>query len=243
VSTAEWTGVPLSDVLERASVKTDGQELIFHGADGGAVEGHPGMTRFERSLTLDQAREVQPLLAHAMNGEPLPVQHGYPLRLIVPGWYGVASVKWLTAIDVADQPFRGYFQHERYFFEWDDNRRAREPLTLQRIRALITEPTQDQELETGELTIRGVAWSGLGPIARVDVSIGDGPWEEAHLQGEPARHHWQWWELTTRVRGPETITIRARASDIAGRTQPRQPEWNRLGYGANPIQEISVRVR
>ena len=244
VSTAEWRGVPLSDVLEGAGVKADARELIFHGADGGAVDGHSGVTRFERSLTLDQAREVQPLLAYEMNGEPLPIQHGYPLRLIVPGWYGVASVKWLTAIDVTDRPFRGYFQHERYFLEWDDNRRpAREPLTLQRIRALITEPTQHQELDRGEMTVRGVAWSGLGPIARIDVRIGDGPWEEGQLQGEPVRHSWQWWELTTRVPGPQTITIRARATDITGQTQPDEPQWNRLGYGANPVQEISVRVR
>lgn len=244
VSTAEWTGVRLTDVLGQAGLKPNAQDVIFRGADGGAVGGHTGMTRFKRSLKLDEARESQPLLAYAMNGEPLPSQHGYPLRLIVPGWYGIASVKWLTAVEVTDRRFNGYFQNERYFYEWDDNRQpAREPVTLQRVRALITEPRPDQELEPGDMTLRGVAWSGAAPIARVEVSIGEGPWAEAHLLGEPTRHSWRWWEMSTRLdrRGP--IAIRARATDFAGRTQPPQAKWNRLGYGANPVHEVLMRIR
>jgi len=244
VSTAEWAGVPLSDVLDRAGLKPEAHEVIFRGADGGSVGGHPGITHFERSLTLDEAREFQPLLADAMNGEPLPIQHGYPLRVIVPGWYGFASVKWLTEVEITDLTFSGYFQHERYFYEWEGNRQpAREPVTLQRVRALIIEPAADQELEPGDLTIRGLAWSGAAPIARVEVTIGDGPWEDAHLVGEATRRSWQWWETTTRVRHPGATTIRARATDLAGRTQPPRPEWNRLGYGANAIQEVAVRIR
>ena len=244
VSTAEWAGVPLSAVLDRAGPKPEAHEVIFRGADGGSVGGHPGMTHFERSLTLDEAREFQPLLAYAMNEEPLPIQHGYPLRVIVPGWYGVASVKWLTGIEVTHLTFSGYFQHERYFYEWEGDRQpAREPVTLQRVRALIIEPADDQELEPGDLTIRGLAWSGAGPIARVEVSIGDGPWQDAHLVGEPTRRSWQWWETMTRVQRAGPTTIRARATDLAGRMQPERPEWNRLGYGANAVQEVAVRIR
>jgi len=229
---------------DRAGVKPGAHDVIFRGADGGTVGGHTGITHFERSLKLDEAREFQPLLAYAMNREPLPIQHGYPLRLIVPGWYGVASVKWLTEIDITDVTFSGYFQQERYLYEWDDNRQpAREPVTLQRVRALITEPAPGQELESGDVTVRGLAWSGAAPIARVEVSIGGAPWEEAHLVGEPLRNSWQWWEMTTRVHRPGTITIRARATDLAGGTQPQQPDWNRLGYGANAVQEVAVRIR
>jgi DMSO/TMAO reductase YedYZ molybdopterin-dependent catalytic subunit len=244
VSTAEWTGVPLVEVLDRAGIKAEAREMVFRGADGGTVDGRTGITRFERSLKLDEAQRSRALLAYAMNGEPLPIQHGYPLRVVVPGWYGVASVKWLTEIEVADVAFSGYFQSAKYFYEWERNGQVvREPVTLQRVRALITEPQPDQELGPGDLAIRGVAWSGAAPIARVEVSIGGGSWEEVHLVGEPQRHSWQWWELLTEVHRPGTITIRAGASDLAGRTQPQQPEWNRLGYGVNAVQEVTVRIR
>lgn len=244
VSTAEWTGVPLSDVLDRAGLKPDAHEVIFRGADRGTVGGERGVTRFERSLKLDEARESHALLAYSMNGEPLPVQHGFPLRVIVPRWYAVASVKWLTEIEVTDVAFNGYFQHDKYVYEWEDNHQpAREPVTLQRVRALITEPAPNQELEPGEMTVRGVAWSGVASIARVEVSIGGRPWEKCQLSGEPMRHSWQWWEMRTRVNRGPSVAIRARATDRAGRSQPLEPEWNRLGYGANALHEITVQVR
>src|SRR5712692_3087863 len=244
VSTAEWTGVPLREVLDRAGVKTGARGILFRGADGGKVPGGSEPIRFERSLKLDDARSSEALLAFAMNGEPLPIQHGHPLRLVVPGWYGVSSVKWLTEIAAIDQPFGGYFQTEKYCYEWNQaGEVVREPVTLQRVRALITEPGPDQEREQGELLVRGVAWSGAAPIARVEVSVGAGPWEGARLLGERQRHSWQWWELSTRVNRPGRTSLRARATDLAGRTQPEQPAWNRLGYGGNAIQEVSVCVR
>jgi len=241
VSTAEWTGVPLREVLDRAGVKAATREIVFRGADGGNVPGRSGPIHFERSLKLDDARDSEVLLAYAMNGEPLPVQHGHPLRLVVPGWYGVSSVKWLTGIEANDHPFSGYFQTERYWYEWEHA--AREPVTLQRVRALITEPGPDQERDQGQLVVRGVAWSGAAAIARVEVSLGGGPWQEARLLGERHRHSWQWWELSTWVGRPGRTSLRARATDLAGRAQPEQPEWNRLGYGGNAIQEMPVRVQ
>ncbi len=243
VSTAEWTGVPLVAVLERAGIRSAGREILLRGADAGAVRGRVGTTSFERSLTLDQARQSGAILAYAMNGEPLPVGHGYPLRVIVPGWYGVASVKWLTHIEVLDRPFRGYFQAEKYVYEWErDGHLITEPVTLQRVRALITEPRPDQHIDPGDLAIRGLAWSGAAAIARVDVSVGGGPWQEARLLGDGSRHSWQRWELIIQLRRPGPITIRARATDLAGRTQPDRPEWNRLGYGSNAIQEVPIRL-
>ena len=117
---------------------------------------------------------------------------------------------------------------------------VREPVTLQQVRSLIIEPKADREVTRGELTIRGVAWSGAAPIARVEVRIGDDPWQEVQLVGERHGHSWQWWELITRVDRPGPTVVRARATDLAGRTQLEEPQWNRLGYGNNTIQKVSV---
>jgi DMSO/TMAO reductase YedYZ molybdopterin-dependent catalytic subunit len=244
VSTAEWTGVPLIEILDRVGLDPGAREVLFRGADAGTLPASTDTIRFERSLTLDVARNAEALLAYAMNGEPLSVQHGYPLRLVVPGWYAVTSVKWLTEIEVIGQAFRGHFQASSYVYEWPrDGRVVREPVTLQRVRALITEPGAGQDVDRGELAIRGVAWSGAAEIARVDVRVGDGAWRATRLVGERKRHAWQWWELLTCIETPGPITLRARASDRAGGTQPEEPEWNRLGYGNNAIQEVTVRVR
>ena len=233
----------MEEVLDRAGVNASAREVLFRGADGGPVEGHSEPIRFERSLKLDVARDSEALLAYAMNGESLPIQHGYPLRLVVPGWYAVASVKWLTEIELIDRAFDGYFQTDRYQYEWEqDGEVIREPVTLQRVRSLITEPSADEEVEPGELVVRGVAWSGAAAIARVEVSIDDGPWQEARLVGERKRHGWQWWELLARVERPGSVALRARATDLAGRSQPEEPEWNRLGYGSNAVREVPVRV-
>lgn len=243
VSTAEWTGVPLVEILDRAGISGTAQEVLFRGADGGRVDGQSELVRFERSLKLDQARDADVLLAYAMNGEPLPIQHGYPLRLIVPGWYAVASVKWLDEITLIERPFAGHYQCDKYWYECErDGELVREPVTLQRVRALITEPGPDREVPRGELAIRGVAWSGAASIARVDVSVGGGIWQEARLVSERNRHSWQWWELIARVHEPGAVTLRARATDLAGRSQPEHAEWNRLGYGNNTIQSVPIRV-
>lgn len=243
VSTAEWTGVPLVEVLDRAGPTPGAREVLFRGADSGTVEDSSGPIHFERSLTLDEARTCEVLLAYAMNGEPLPTQHGYPLRAIVPRWYAVASVKWLSDIELIDTAFTGFFQSERYFYEWQrDEATVQEPVRLQRVRSLITEPTEDQVLPLGEGVIRGVAWSGAAPIAQVEVSIADGPWQPAQLIGRRQPHSWQWWELLTRLEQPGVVTVRSRATDLAGRVQPEQPEWNRLGYGGNAIQPVAIRV-
>ena len=243
VSTAEWTGVPLVEVLDRAGIGAKASEVVFRGVDSGTVPGQTEVIRYERSLSLDDARDSEALLAYAMNGEALPIQHGYPLRVVVPRWYGMTSVKWVTEIKVVDHPFGGHFQANAYFYErLREGQVIREPLTLQRVRSLITEPSADEQVEGDEHAIRGVAWSGAGPIARVQVSLGDGAWQEAHLVGERHRHSWQWWELITRIDRPGTATIRARATDVAGRTQPEEARWNRLGYGNNAIQEVSVHI-
>jgi DMSO/TMAO reductase YedYZ molybdopterin-dependent catalytic subunit len=244
VSTAEWTGVPLAEVLDQAGIKADAREVLFRGVDRGTVPTRTAPVHFERSLTLDEVSSSEILLAYAMNGEPLAVQHGYPLRVIVPGWYAVASVKWLSEVELIDRSFTGYYQHDVYMYEWNrEGKLIREPATLQRVRSLITEPSANSEVARGELAIRGVAWSGVAPIAGVEVSIANSPWQQARMLGERSRNSWQWWELLTRIASPGAINIRARATDLAGNTQPDDAEWNRLGYGNNVIQQVSIAVR
>ena len=243
VSTAEWTGVPLAELLDRAGVKPGAREVVFRGADGASAAKSGSAGRFERSLTLDEVRQREVLLAYAMNGEPLPAQHGYPVRVIVPGWYGVAAVKWLAEIEVIDHPFSGHFQTEKYVYEWErDGNVEKEPVSLQRVRALITQPSADEVVQIGPTAVRGLAWSGVAPIARVEVSVNGDAWQPAQLLDASSRHCWQRWELIVRVDRRGRNSVRARAIDEAGRTQPEQPEWNRQGYGNNTIHEVSIRA-
>jgi len=243
VSTAEWTGVPLVELLDRAGMQPGATEIVFRGADAGRVAGSDAAVRFERSLPVDQVRDLDALLAYSMNGEPLSAAHGYPLRLIVPCWYAVASVKWLSEIVVTDRAFDGYFQATKYWYEWvRDGHEEREPVTLLNVRALIVAPGPGMRLARGEMVIRWVAWSGVASIARVELSLNGGSWQEARMIGEGRPGAWQWWELLSSVEQAGPLVIRARATDMAGRTQPDQAEWNRLGYGNNSIHAVEAYV-
>jgi DMSO/TMAO reductase YedYZ molybdopterin-dependent catalytic subunit len=244
VSSARWTGVPLADVLALAGIAPRGSEVVFRGADSGIVDGVAGPVRYERSLSVPDALQAGALLVYEMNGEPLPARHGFPVRLVVPGWYAVASVKWLTDMEVTEEPFTGYFQDTHYVYEWQrDGRRVREPVRLQRVRALITAPASGHRLQAGDLHIGGVAWSGSAPITRVEVGVGNGPWQDARLVGEPEGYGWQRWELFVAGLPPGLALIRARAYDAAGHDQLTEPEWNSLGYGGNFVHEVAVTLR
>ena len=243
VSSAEWAGVRLDVVLDRAGVRAEASELVFRGADRGTVDGSAEPIWFERSLAVDDARESGALLAYSMNGEPLPVRHGAPLRLVVPGWYAVASVKWLTGIRVDSAAFDGYFQADHYAYEWSrGDTVVREPVRMQQVRALITEPRSGQRHSIDQLTVCGVAWSGVAPIARVEVSVAGDAWQDASLIGESSTHGWQRWEHLAQAGRPGETTIRARATDLAGHTQEERPEWNRRGYGGNFVHEVRLLV-
>lgn len=245
VGTATWTGVPLRRVLEEAGPRASGVEVAFTGADHGHYKGGADI-HFVRSLSV--ARALDPatgvLIAWAMNGEPLNADHGAPLRLLVPGWYGMGAVKWLARIEVLEAPYQGQFQTKSYVFEWPD--RAWEPVTAMRPRALITAPVEDETLSPGIVTVRGKAWSGGGPITAVEVSIdGAGEWQPATLAPPTGENIWQEWSFDWTL-GPQEIgrhVVRARATDAAGATQPDMPEWNRLGYGNNAAQVLVVYVR
>jgi DMSO/TMAO reductase YedYZ molybdopterin-dependent catalytic subunit len=247
VGNARWTGARLADVLDLAGIRPSASEIVFRGADRGTVDGSPGPVAFERSLGVGQVRESGALLAYAMNGEPLPARHGFPVRLVVPGQYAVASVKWLTEITVTDRPFDGFFQAAHYVFEWQRGGTAvREPVGQSRVRALITSPGTGDELACGSFAVCGVAWSGAATVTRVEVSLDGREWRAADMDGASGPHGWQRWHLLARTGAAGEITIRARATDRAGHTQPEQPEqpeWNRMGYGGNFIHQVHLRLR
>jgi DMSO/TMAO reductase YedYZ molybdopterin-dependent catalytic subunit len=243
VGTARWTGAPLHLLLERAAPRADGVEVFFGGADHGPYKGGPDIS-FGRSLAraraLDPAAEV--LVAWAMNDAPLPPDHGAPLRLVVPGWYGMASVKWLARIEVLTAPYVGQFQTTSYQFEWPD--RAREAVTTILPRALITDPAPGDTLPRGPFTVRGKAWSGTGPITAVEVSIdGAGDWQPAQVAPPTGPYQWQEWHFDWSGAEPGRHVFRARATDAAGNCQPDSPAWNRLGYGNNAVQVLAFDVR
>ncbi|MFL5842967.1 MAG: sulfite oxidase [Thermoleophilaceae bacterium] len=251
VSTARWTGALLHDVLEQAGPASDGVDVRFEGADHGAYHLNPVLAEtdkdnltFVRALPLahaiDPAAEI--LIAYQMNGEPLGPDHGAPFRLVVPHWYAVASVKWLKRIDVLTESFSGEFQTGHYIYEWPD--RPHEPVELMRVRARITDPLNGAVIDQGTRTVRGKAWSGTGPVTKVEVSFtGEGDWHSADVERAKGPYQWQDWSFDWDAGDVGRHTVRARATDAAGHVQPEVPPWNRLGYGNNAIEVIYVDVR
>lgn len=242
VSTAEWTGTPLRAVLELAGLRPTAREVMFEGADHGSYPKAGKPLTFARSLLLAQALHPDTLLAYAMNGEPLPTQHGFPVRLVVPGWYAMASVKWIRRIEVIEQAFQGFFQVDQYIMAHPERgETAKTPLSTMRVRSLITTPAEGATLPRGRQFIRGLAWSGAAQVKLVEVSTdGGATWEPASFTTEPLRYAWRAWEYLWDAAAPGPAILQSRAFDEAGNTQPETPEWNRLGYANNAIQHLPV---
>lgn len=237
LGTALFAGTRLRDVLALAGVQDDAVECVFSGADQGIAD-EAGHIRFQRSLPIAVALSDDPLVVWSMNDAPLTLDHGAPVRLVVPHYYAVASVKWLVDIDVVDTPFDGHFQQDRYVYRAPGTETA--PVTNMRVRSLITSHAHDTRIDAGEQTIEGIAWSGDGTIARVDVATSDdGPWLPATL--EPAQEPGAAVRWHVRVALDEgTHVLRARATDSSGNAQPLTPVWNELGYGNNVVHSIDV---
>ena len=228
--------------LRAAAPSANGIDVTFEGADHGRYDHHQDIG-FVRSLTLGQASDpaADILIAYEMNGEPLSSDHGAPFRLIVPGWYGMASVKWLSRINVLTDPYEGEFQTDHYMYHYVDQ--PSEPVTRMRVRARITEPAPRSNIVAGSCRVRGKAWSGAGPVTSVEVSLtGEGEWLPADLQPPRGQYQWQDWSFEWRTATVGRHTLRARATDAAGNTQPEVPQWNRLGYGNNAIEVQYVDV-
>ncbi|MFI7357698.1 sulfite oxidase [Streptomyces avidinii] len=249
VGTADWTGVPLRLVLAAAGVRPDAVEAVFTGADHGIERGVE--QDYRRSLPVAAATGDDPevLIAYAMNGLPLPPQHGFPLRLVVPGWYGMAHVKWLREITLVDTPFTGFQQAVAYRYRRsaDDPDDPGEPVTLIAPRALMVPPgfpdfmSRTRVVRPGPVPLEGRAWSGHGAVARVEVSADGGrSWTRAEV-APPQPHRWAWqaWSCVWRA-APGRHTLTVRATDTEGRTQPLEQPWNRGGFGNNMVQQVPV---
>jgi DMSO/TMAO reductase YedYZ molybdopterin-dependent catalytic subunit len=244
VSTASWTGARLQDVLTQAGVRDGAVELLFRGADEG-IQGEE-VQFYERSLSLADALHDDVLLAYEMNGRPLPPQHGYPLRLIVPGWYGMTSVKWLTQIEVLDHAFEGYQMVHSYRYSQSEDE-AGEAVNLIRVRALMVPPgipdfmTRTRLLGAGPVRLEGRAWAGRRAISRVEVSADGGQsWLEAALQEPASPYAWWSWTCDWQAR-PGRYELWVRATDAAGAVQPIE-QWNYYGMGNNMVQRVEVIV-
>jgi DMSO/TMAO reductase YedYZ molybdopterin-dependent catalytic subunit len=244
VGHAEWAGVPLERVLQRPGLKPEATELVFYAADSGAEGGEMQPQAFARSLPLEKALHPDTLLATHMNGEPLEPSHGYPLRLIVPGWYGVASVKWVERIEAVTEPFRGYFQSVKYTIEHATGSGRRiDVVGPMPVKSEILRPSDGTILGVGGNRIFGMAWAGESAVAAVEISTDGGEtWQRAQLHGPVARFSWSPWEYLWEVAAPGCYTILARAVAEDGQVQPMQHDRRRGGYLINFCRPIKVSV-
>jgi DMSO/TMAO reductase YedYZ molybdopterin-dependent catalytic subunit len=246
VGTAEWTGTPLAPILAEAGLREHSKEIVFTGLDRGiqgAVE-----QQYERSLPLAEAVREEVLLAYAINGQPLPPQHGFPLRLIVPGWYGMAHVKWLRSITVLDHPFDGYQQTLAYHYRRSD---ADSGIAVTRIlpRALMVPPgvpdfmSRARIVEPSIHLLEGRAWSGKAPVTRVEFSDDAGAsWAEATLGNAVSPYAWHSWTHSWDATKSGEYELCVRATDAAGNSQPTSQNWNLEGVENNAVQRVRVLV-
>jgi DMSO/TMAO reductase YedYZ molybdopterin-dependent catalytic subunit len=234
VGSADWTGAALHSVLAGAWLPS-AVEVLFRGADEGTPKDVATRIAYERSLPMDVARGDDILVAYAMNGQPLAREHGGPLRLIVPSWYGMASVKWLAEIRFLDHAFEGFFQKDRYVI---DGR----PLRGIEPRAVISSPLDGADVASGRLAVRGFAWSGRAPLDRVELSLNGQ--EQPPLTVPPDAPRFAWHEFVFPLElGPGEHVLVARAVDRDGNAQPTAARWNALGYANNAVRPVRIRVR
>jgi DMSO/TMAO reductase YedYZ molybdopterin-dependent catalytic subunit len=244
VGTARWSGTPLLGLLQEAGIAEEAVDVVFTGADHGIERGLE--QDYQRALPVTEALREDVLLAYEMNGAPLPPQHGAPLRLVVPGWYGMAHVKWLRRITLVAQPFDG-FQMRAYRLR-DTPDEPGVPVTRIEPRALLVPPgfpdfmSRRRVVRSGPVRIEGRAWSGWAPVSKVEVSIDGGDtWEPADLERAQASHGWARWTWTWQSELGSYV-LACRATDASGRTQPLGQRWSRGGFANNTIQRVPVTV-
>jgi len=249
IGNAEWTGFALADILQRVGLKSSARELVLEGADNGSIAEPPhpaGKVHFARSLPINKAMD-DVVLAYKMNGEQLPAAHGFPLRAVVPGWYGMASIKWLQRIVVTEERFQGYYQTVDYSY-WQSGDAGPEliPLSRMQVKAEIAKPGINEVFAPNDnYVIRGAAWTSEAEITKVEVTTNAGAlWSEAKLIGDSDKNAWRLWEFNWRTpKAPGRYTLMARATDSRGRTQPNQRDTNRGTYMVNHCLPIDVEVR
>jgi sulfane dehydrogenase subunit SoxC len=246
VGTAEWTGTPLRPLLDEAGLSSAAVELVFSGLDRG-IEGGVEQ-RYQRSLPVGEALGDHVLLAWEVNGQPLPPQHGFPLRLLVAGWYGMASVKWLASITATEAGFRGYQQVQAYRYRQHPDE-AGVPVSRIAPRSLMVPPgipefmSRRRFLPMGPCRLEGRAWSGWGPIVEVEVSTDGGrKWMPAELDPPEGPSAWRRWSVVWEPEAPGDYQLCCRATDETGRGQPLEPRWNLGGYAGTGVHRVEVTV-
>jgi DMSO/TMAO reductase YedYZ molybdopterin-dependent catalytic subunit len=249
VSTAEWTGVTLASILDGAGLKPEAVDVVLEGADSGEVKNEPkpdGKIHFARGLPLANAlRPAEVLLAYRMNGEELSVAHGFPLRAVVAGWYGMASVKWLQRIVVTDRPFHGYDQTTDYaIWERRNGLPSLTPLTSMEVKASIARPAAGEVVPAGKAyRIHGAAWAGESDVGKVEVSTDGGTgWAAAQLLDEAKPFCWRRWEYTWDKPRAGKHQLLARATDQRGRTQPMKRDPDRRNYAISHVVPVEIQV-
>ena len=236
VGTAEWTGASLRAVLEMAGPLASAVEVLCAGADAGTPADVGARIAYERSLPIADAFRDDVLLAYAMNGDDLPPEHGAPLRLIVPGWYGMASVKWLARLSLIERRFDGFFQAKRYVV-------GDRPLREIAPRALIAWPGEGERLEMRPFVARGYAWSGRGDLARVALSADGGrTWRDATLGDPLSRYAWQPWHAAVAPHASGQLVLLARAVTTDGTLQPLEEVRGTLGYANNATRPVRIEI-
>ena len=250
ISTGVFGGVPLDAVLDQAGIQPGTVEIRFEGADRGTPRGRTDEIAYERSLPQADARGRDVLLATTMNEAPLTAEHGAPVRLVVPGWYGMASVKWLRRIEALDHPLEAHYQTRQYRYYGDEPVGApgAPPVRTMRVNSMVLHPASGDLVGPGPHEVRGAAWSGDAPIAAVDVSVDAGEWQPAELvvadrEDDRERYAWRRWTFAWGGATAGRHSIRSRATAADGSVQPDRPAWNRLGYGNNAIAITLVTVR
>jgi len=246
VGNARWTGVRLADVLKKAGIKGPGKHVMFNGADQAGKK-----PDYIRSIPLKRALHPSTILAYEMNGQTLPVPHGYPLRLIVPGWTGNHSVKWITHISLIPEEHDGHFMKEDYrvprtYVEPGTKVESSDMdvVTSLPVKSVITDPGDEAQLRTGRIQVSGIAYGGEGEIVNVEVSTDLGStWKTATLGEDKARYAWRLWRYTWDVKKPGSYLIMSRARDHLKRVQPIEPFWNPKGLLWNVIDQIRVNIR
>lgn len=245
MSQGEWKGVSLSYLLSLTELKDTAVEILFEGYDNGKKTGYSENINFQRSLPVPKALHPDTIIAYEYNGEQIPYKHGYPLRLIVPGWYAMASVKWLKSISAIPYKFEGPFQTDDYVYypskEKDMNKK---PVTVINVNSTIQQPLDYQILDTGLHNIDGIAWTGQGSIVKVEISFDMGnTWIEVKMYQQTEHpYSWTFWNYEWIADKKGEFTVMSRAYDSSGRVQPQISEWNRNGYGYNTFFKVKVKI-
>jgi DMSO/TMAO reductase YedYZ molybdopterin-dependent catalytic subunit len=243
ISHAVWTGVPLKVVLDYCGIQQNAIEVVFEALDHGERTDMPGIFSYSRSLPLKEAMHLNTIIALYLNGKPLPYRHGFPARLIVPGWYGMASVKWLHRILVTDRPFTGPFQTVDYVSYKDESDTDGQPVNVIKVNSTVARPSGQEILPRGEHWIVGVAWSGVHPVVQVHVSPdGGGTWNLASWLDPALPSSWRRWSWKWNASHAGPYDLMVKATDAAGNTQSVETDWNKKGYANNAIHKIRVYV-